>query len=416
MNDQLNAVILVADRVGHGPGPLAGVPIAIKDCIDVAGLRTSNGSALRPEHRANADAAIVERLRAAGAALVAKTHLTEFCFGATGENHAYGDCRNPWDPARIPGGSSSGAAVAVASGMVRMAVGTDTGGSIRVPAALCGVVGLRPTHGRVSNRGVLPLSLLCDTVGPIAATVAEVARLFAVMQGFDPADPASRRFAEPAAEWVRGSIRGLRIGIPRRFFFEGLDPDVALRLEEAGCVLEQAGARLVDVPVADPQGLAEHRAFRFVLADVADARADLMQDHAARLGPEVWRRITLGQAVTGAEYASCLRALWRWKAELRSLFAERADVIVTPTVPVTAPLWTHSRDMVETTRVVSRLTYDVGAAGVPSMSVPCGFDRRGLPVGAQLIAPWGAEALLFQVGAVLERELAITTRPQICSN
>lgn len=392
------------------------MPVVVKDCIDVAGLRTSHGSGLHPDHRAAVDAAVVERLRAAGAALIAKTHLSEFCFGATGENGTYGDCRNPWDPARIPGGSSSGAAVAVASGMVRMAIGTDTGGSIRIPAALCGVVGLRPTHGRVSNRGVLPLSLLCDTVGPIAATVAEAAQLFGVIAGYDPVDPASRTFRDRSSDRRKGTIRGLRIGMPRRFFFDDLGPEVGCRVEDAARALEEAGALLIDVPVADPQGLADHRAFRFVLADVADSRADVMRDHAAELGSEVQRRIILGQAVTGTEYARCMRALWRWKAELRSIFADRADVLLTPTVPVTAPLWRDSRDMVETTRRVARLTYDVGAAGVPSLSVPCGFDRYGLPVGAQLIAPWGAEALLFEVGAELERRLSIDARPQICSN
>ncbi len=415
-NPRLNAILSVDPGAVGGSGALAGEPVVVKDCIDIAGLRTSQGSSLGAGSVAPRDAAVVERLRAAGAALVAKAHLTEFCFGATGENMHFGDCRNPWDDQRITGGSSSGSAAAVAAGMVRMALGTDTGGSVRVPAALCGVVGLRPTLGRVSNRGVLPLSLLCDTVGPIAATVKEAARLFAVIAGYDAADPVSVPFDDDPLAVLSAPVAGLRIGLPRTPFFDGLDADVACAVEQAAAALEAEGARLVDVAVADPAALADHTAFRFVLADVAQARAAEMRDHAGELGPGVRARIMLGQAVSGTDYAACLRALWRWKADLRAIFASRADVLLTPTTPVTAPLWSDSRDMVAATRAISRLTYDVGAAGTPALSVPCGFDRRGLPIGAQLIAPWGGEARLFQAGAALERALELALTPPDCSN
>lgn len=406
LNPKVNSVLSVFAEPGQldpkmsDLSRLHGAPVLVKDCMDIAGHRTGHGSRIFEQAPvATQDAEVVRRLKAAGMVIVGKAHLTEFCFGATGENARYGDCRNPWDMARITGGSSSGSAASVAAGMVRFAIGTDTGGSVRVPAALCGVVGLRPTMGRVSNRGVLDVSTICDTVGPFAATVADVAELFTAMAGYDPGDPLSipddgsdprRRIGAPLA--------GLRIGLPRTYFYDDLQAEVGDALAAAARRFEQLGATLVEIDLADPEGLKAHRTFSFVLADVADARRPLMEQHAAEMGPEVRRRIELGRAVMGQDYAACIRALWRWKAELRGIFADVADVLLTPTTPVTAPLSQDSRDMVETTKLVARMTYDLGASGVPSMSVPCGFDRRGLPIGMQLSAAWGREDLLFQLG------------------
>ena len=383
---------------------LGGAPLLVKDCIDIAGQVTGYGSPIfENAPPAATDAEVVRRVKAAGMVIVGKAHLTEFCFGATGENAYFGDCRNPWDTDRITGGSSSGSAAAVAAGMVRFAIGTDTGGSVRVPAALCGVVGLRPTMGRVSNRGVLDVSTICDTVGPLAPTVVEAAHLFSTMAGYDPADPLSiPDSGEDSLARIGAPLNGLRIAVPRTYFGEGLQDEVADAMEQAGRTFERLGARLVPIDLADPEGLHAHRTFRCVLADVADARRDLMATHRDQLGPEVRRRIELGQQVSGQDYAACIRALWRWKAELRAIFADVADVMLTPTCPVTAPLWRDSRDMVETTRLVARMTYDLGAAGVPSLSVPCGFDRGGLPIGMQLSAAWAREDVLFQFGAAFQ--------------
>ncbi len=202
---------------------LHGVPITIKDCLNVAGYRTTFGSRLYADHVSSADSAVVARLRRAGAVFRAKAHLTEFCYGATGENRHFGDCNNPWDLARIPGGSSSGPAASVAADMCRIAIGFDTGGSVRVPAALCGVVGLRPTFGRLSNAHALALTVEFDTIGPLARSVVDVARAFAAMAGFDPDDPASiDRPVENFLPALHDGIAGVRIGIPKRFFFEGL--------------------------------------------------------------------------------------------------------------------------------------------------------------------------------------------------
>lgn len=384
--------------------PLGSAALLVKDCIDIAGCSTSHGSEIfdgsEPKRR---DAEVVRRVKAAGMVIVGKAHLTEFCFGATGENAYFGDCLNPWDLERITGGSSSGSAAAVAAGITRYAIGTDTGGSVRVPASLCGVVGLRPTLGRVSNRGVLDVSTICDTVGPLAPTVAEVAQLFKAMAGYDPADPLSipGDGADPLAR-IGAPLTGLRIAVPQSFFGDNLQEEVADAVEDGVRVLEGLGARIVRIGLSNTEALQAHTTFRFVLADVADARRDLMARYADKIGPEVRRRIELGQQVSGQDYAACIRALWRWKAELRSIFAEHADVMLTPTCPVTAPLWKDSRDMVEATRLVARMTYDLGASGVPSMSVPCGFDRKGLPIGMQLSAAWGREDLLFQVGAAYQ--------------
>lgn len=410
LNPLVNAVLRTDPALGDGAG-IAGQPLLVKDCLDVAGLPTTNGSPLFGQAAAAADCEAVRRVRAAGYVIVGKAHLTEFCFGATGENAHFGNARNPWDLARITGGSSSGSAAAVASGMVRLALASDTGGSTRVPASLCGVVGLRPTLGRVSNRGAWRLSLLCDTIGPIAPTVVEAAELFSAMAGHDPRDPVSiEGDAQPLAEIDRG-VKGLRIGLPRAFYFENLQLEVAQAVERAAAELEHLGATIVDIALQDAASLAAHRAFQFVLADVADARRDLMRDHRDRIGAEVRRRIELGEQVSGRDYAACLRALWQFKAELRSLFADKVDLLLTPTTPVTAPLWDDARDMVETTRRVARLTYDIGATGVPSMTVPCGFDGKGLPIGMQLVAPWGAEGLLFRVGHAYQKETGAPRMP-----
>lgn len=406
LNPLINAVLkTMSERAPEG-GELSdfpvlhGAPLLVKDCIDVAGHGTTHGSRLFEQAPpAEADAEVVRRLKAAGMVVAGKAHLTEFCFGATGENAQFGNCRNPWDTDRITGGSSSGSAAAVAAGMVRFAIGTDTGGSVRVPAALCGVVGLRPTLGRVSNRGVLDVSTICDTVGPIAPTAADAAWLFAAMAGYDPCDPLSipDDGRDPRAQ-IGAPLAGLRIALPRTYFRENLQDEVGDAILAAARTFERLGARLVEIDLADPEGLRAHRTFSFVLADVADARRTLMDQRADAIGPEVRRRIELGRAVSGQDYAACIRALWRWKMELRAIFAEVADVMLTPTTPVTAPLWSDSHDMVETTKLVARLTYDLGAAGIPSLSVPCGFDRGGLPIGMQLSAAWGREDLLFQCG------------------
>lgn len=397
-NAKVNAVLRFADSMPDVR------PVMIKDCIDVAGFVTTHGSAIhRGDPPAIADAPVVERLRRAGGGVAGKAHLTEYCFGATGENAHFGPARNPWDTERITGGSSSGSAAAVAAGIVRLALGTDTGGSVRVPAALCGVVGLRSSFGRVSNRGCLAVSTICDTIGPIAASVHECAWLFDAISGYDPLDPVSRGGGEDAVPGIDAGVAGLAIGVARPFYFEDADPDVLAVCESGISLLEQAGARLGDVALGEADERREQHAIRFVAADVAEARKNVYESQADRLGAEVRRRIEIGRAVTGLDYAASIRALQRLMLALRQIFEQGYDLVATPTTPVTAPLWRDSTDMVATTRRVAAFTYDIGATGLPSLSLPCGLDGRGLPVGLQLIAPWGREDLLFRAGAALER-------------
>jgi aspartyl-tRNA(Asn)/glutamyl-tRNA(Gln) amidotransferase subunit A len=411
LNPTINAVITPADPPVSSTSADLKIPILIKDCMDVAGLPTTYGSAIRKNAKpATAHAEVVKRALAAGAVVMGKANLNEYCFGATGENVTFGDCRNPWDTNRITGGSSGGSAASVASGMVRMALGTDTGGSVRVPAALCGVVGLRPTLGRVSNTGCLEVSTISDTIGPLAATVREAAWLYDAIQGYDPADPLSINEGPPALKTLEDGVQGLRIGVLGGFFAENIQPEIADSIAEAARHLEAMGATIKDITPEDNDARREHHAFRFILADVADARADLMADASTRdmIGPEVRRRIEMGQKVTGAEYAASIRALLRLKRWLRNVFNTEADLLLLPTTPVTAPLWADSRDMVETTRKVALLTYDLGASGIPSISVPIGRDNKGLPIGAMIAAPWGADALVLQAARAIEKAVNFT--------
>ncbi|KGE04520.1 amidase [Pseudohaliea rubra] len=415
LNTEVNAVI--SDQLVPAADPGANpVPVLVKDCMDVRGLPTTCGSRLYAQAGpAAGTATVVARLQAQNAAIVGKANLTEFCFGATGENEHFGNCLNPWATDRITGGSSSGSAAAVASGMVRVALGTDTGGSVRIPAALCGVVGLRPTVGRVPNTGCLAVSTISDTIGPLAATVAEACWVYDIIQGYDAADPLSIAAGPSTLSTLHHGIAGFSVGVLRGFFAEALAPDIESALAEVGRLLEKAGARLADVQPTDNNALSEHHAFRFILADVAEARGPLMADagHRAAIGAEVRRRIALGQQVTGTEYAASIRALLALKQWLRSVFDSGIDLLLLPTTPVTAPLWRDADDMVETTRLVSRFTYDLGASGMPSVSVPMGLDRDGLPMGALLAAPWGEEARLLRAAQAIEEGLALTERPAV---
>ena len=397
LNRRTNSVLRFLDP------PPGTIPVLVKDCIDVAGDVTTFGSAIHADDPPAArDAFVVERLRQAGAGVAGKAHLTEFCFGATGENAHFGNALHPADPARMTGGSSSGSAAAVAAGIARMALGTDTGGSVRIPPALCGVVGMRPSFGRVSNRGCLPVSTICDTIGPIAASVRECAWLFDAIAGYDPLDPCSRPGGQAASAGLDGEGAGLVVGVARPFYFEEATPDVIAAVERALAGLERAGLALRDVGLGTAQERGAQHAIRFVAADVADARRDVLRDHADRLGAEVRRRIELGAALSGPDYAASIRALQQFRRVLQSRFESGCDLLAMPTAPEVAPLWADGADMIATTRRLGAFTYDIGATGFPSLSVPCGSGRHGLPVGLQLVAPWGREDLLIRGAAALE--------------
>jgi aspartyl-tRNA(Asn)/glutamyl-tRNA(Gln) amidotransferase subunit A len=415
LNPTLNAVLHAQAQPALEPGRPT-LPVLVKDCMHVRGMPTTYGSAIFCDGpAAGEDATVVGRLRSRNATIVGKAHLTEFCFGATGQNDYFGNCKNPWDIDRITGGSSSGSAAAVASGIVRMALGTDTGGSDSVPAALCGVVWLRPTIGRVPNTGCLEVSTISDTIGPLAATVEEACWLFDAIQGYDAADPLSVATAPATLPTLEDGVQGLTIGRLGGFFAENVDPAIEERITEVATLLESQGARLTDTLPENDTAVREHHAFRFILADVAEARKDLMADPAQRamIGAEVRRRIELGQQVSGTDYASSIRSLLMLKQWLRAVFDSGVDLLLLPTTPVTAPLWRDSGDMVATTRLVARFTYDLGATGIPSISVPMGLDARGLPMGAMLAATWGNEAVLMRAARAVERGLSLAATPPV---
>lgn len=440
-HDTLNAYILsrgqdaLADATrldgqraaGRPLGPLHGVPLAVKDNLFTAGTVTSNGTALLgkfvPEH----DATVVRLLRSAGALVLGKTNLHECSFGITSNNPHYGAVHNPYSPLRIPGGSSGGSGAAVAARLCSAAVGTDTGGSVRIPAALCGVVGLKPTLGRVSRGGMFGLSWTCDVVGPIARTVADAATLLRVMtSGPDPLDPDAAH-EPPGAGLPDGPgagaqrLRGARIGIPDGFLAADNAPDVDRVLAQTHRALEQAGAILVPVTVAGveaatAQGFVTVIPEAVVLTERALSTAGVDGGVPAgldRFGADV--RTALGaqvgpdpDPVPAFRYAETLSTTL---PALRQAFTDvftKVDVLLTATTPATAsPIaqnetMRHNGRNVGTFETFVRYTYCVSMAGLPAISLPAGTDSAGLPVGVQLVAPRWGEAGLLEIASALE--------------
>lgn len=400
-------------ELAAGPprGPLHGVPFALKDLFDAAGLATTAGAKSPAVVAPVRDAAAYARLREAGVVFLGKTNLHEFAFGITSDNPHFGPVRNPWDPARSPGGSSGGSGAALAAGLCAASLGTDTGGSIRIPAAACGVVGLKPTLGRVSRGGVVPLCWSLDTVGPMARTVEDVALLMDAIAGPDAEDgsgapvPAAavagpRRPAESFGRELEAGARGLALGVPREWFFEGVEPGVVAAVEAALAALEREGARRVEV--ATP-GMAEaHTAHHAILAvEAATFHARRLRERPGDLGDDVRRGLELGSLVPAVDYVNARRV----QTVARATFAaalERADVLVTPALPAAPPRVGEAMSR-EPAVAWNRLLTPLNLAGLPALSVPCGFDGAGLPVGLQLVARPFAEASLLRAGRAVER-------------
>ncbi|MDB5560479.1 MAG: hypothetical protein JWQ36_3413 [Enterovirga sp.] len=428
LNPQLNALVAIdeggaraaAERLdataaaGDWAGLLHGLVVTVKDTIDVAGLPTTNGNPGFFNDVAEQDAEIVRRLRAAGAVILAKANLHEFAFGATTQNPHLGACRNPWDPAVIPGGSSGGSGAAVASGMGAVSIGSDTGGSVRIPAALNGVSGLRPTFGRISSHGSLPLSPEFDTNGPLARRVTDLARVFAAVAGYDDKDPHSvDRPVENVLPTLRDGVAGIRIGIPRKFFFEELSDGIDTLLEAALRDWERCGATLVEIEVPEIEAAQEHTAYVIAAADAASFHQQRRETAPEKLGADVRHRLEIGLSVSGMRYAEALRWRTRWRDGLRRLFRS-VDLIVAPTAPVVAPRIDDDTALAALSRL-SRFTYCFSAGAVPVLALPCGFGRGGLPAGMQLIGPWFAEGLLFRAGvAYQERTGWHLEQPALC--
>lgn len=407
-----------ADReigAGRNRGPLHGVPVALKDLFDTAGVRTTAGSKIFAERVPDEDATAVTRLRAAGAVLVGKTNLHEWAFGVTTQNPHFGSARNPWDTSRIPGGSSGGSAVALAAGCCYGALGSDTGGSIRIPASLCGIVGLKPTYGRVSLRGAVPLSWTLDHAGPMARTVRDTAILYAAVAGHDPLDPGSVDVTvdDPLAS-IEDGVRGLRIGVPREHFFELADAEIAALAREAIRTLEREGAVVEEVRFPRTGQLLATQA-TIISTDAAAYHAEHLRERSADIGADVLARLRRGAATSGQDYALAMRRRWEIRREVTALFA-RYDVLVTPATAVAAP---HAEGAdagemkaerggsepaaVAAAARLTALTSPFNLTGLPAISVPCGLTSEGLPVGLQIAGgPW-REAMVLRVARAYER-------------
>jgi aspartyl-tRNA(Asn)/glutamyl-tRNA(Gln) amidotransferase subunit A len=417
---QLAAQILRADPAG-APA-LCGIPVALKDVLCVEGYPTTAGSRIIETFRPPYTATAVQRLLDAGAVPVGKTNCDEFAMGSSTENSAYGPVGNPWDVERVPGGSSGGSAAAVAAGMVPISYGTDTGGSIRQPAALSGVVGFKPTYGRVSRYGLIAFASSLDQVGPIAHTVEDAAAAYAAVAGNDPRDSTSVPDPpdDPAAV-LKDGVKGMRLGVPREYMGEGLEPGVRDRVTEAIAVLESLGAAIEEVslpstdlglstyyiiaPAECSSNLARYDGVRFGRRVERPSVTDtLLQTRHEGFGTEVKRRVMLGTYALSSGYYD---AYYRRAQKVRTLIAREFDIVfasvdalVCPTSPKVAFTTGAIQDPVEM-YLNDALTIPVNLAGLPGISVPCGFSE-GLPVGLQVIAPRLRDARVFQVAAAYE--------------
>lgn len=386
---------------GEDRGPLHGVPLGLKDLLDTAGTRTTAASALFKDRIPTQDAEVVRRLRIGGAVFLGKQNLHEFAYGGSSMISYYGEVHNPWDPAHIAGGSSGGSAAAVAAGLGYGAIGTDTAGSIREPAAQCGVVGIKPTFGRVSARGVIPLSTSLDHIGPIARTVSDVAALLQAVAGFDPGDKNSADMPVPdyVATLKTGTMRA-RLGVPRKFFYDDLDAEVASAVEVALDLLKNLGCDIreidLDVPTDRTLQAAESYAYH---RDFVAKSPELYQ-------PETLRRIRSGENISEEKTEAARRDLAKARNEIQSVFSN-LDFIVTPAVPIPAPPLAELKENPELLRprelVLLRNTRPFNVWGLPAISVPCGFTRAGLPVGLQIAGPPWSEAAVLSLAYAYEQ-------------
>ena len=393
-----------ARRAGTPPGPLAGVPVAIKDLIDVAGAPTTGGGHPRFSHRPREDAPLVARIRAAGGIVVGKTNLHEFAYGVTNVNRHHGATRNPWALERIPGGSSGGSAAAVAAGLCVAAVGTDTGGSVRIPAALCGVVGLKPTLGAVPLQGVFPLAWSFDHAGPITRNVADAALLFRVMAGHPHAGAVSDdQGARAAADG--GALAGIRVGVPRPFFWEELADEVRKPAEQALDVLRSLGASVRDVEI--PWAAHAGAASTLILAvEAMTVHAAGLRDHPEAFGDEVRVRLDRGCFVSGVALLRAQRAHAFLTRTFEAAF-EAVDVLVMPTTLASAATIADAEraaagETASMSLSLTRLTNPFNVSGQPAISVPCGLTAGRLPVGLQIVGRRGDETRILQVASAYE--------------
>jgi aspartyl-tRNA(Asn)/glutamyl-tRNA(Gln) amidotransferase subunit A len=403
-------------EIGSGTyrGPLHGIPIALKDLYDTKGVRTAAGSKILWDRVPEEDSAVTTLLRAAGAISLGKTNTHEFAYGVTTNNPHFGATRNPWNPDCIPGGSSGGSGAAVAAGMAAMAMGSDTGGSIRIPAALCGTVGLKATHGRVSTAGVIPLSWTLDHAGPLTRTVEDAALVLNAIAGYDPND--AMTVPMPVDDYTRdlaAGVRGLRLGVPRAGFFEAIDPEVARAVEEAIGVYRTLGATVEDM---DGTALwnARQAVSDIMLADARHYHAAWLRDRPEEYGEDVRDRLMRRTDMSADEFIAAMRVRAAVTVETARLMT-RYDGLLLPTTRIPAPPIAGQTIIIDgqevfAPNILTSNTNPFNLPGMPALSLPCGFTAAGLPIGLQVVTRRWDEVTALRIAAAYERATDWHTR------
>ena len=385
-------------KSGEYRGPLHGIPFALKDLFETQGIRTTAGSLFYADWIPEKDGAVVQRLNSAGMVNLGKLNMHEIALGVTNNNPHFGACYNPWKLDRTPGGSSGGSAAALAAGMCMGSLGSDTGGSIRIPASLCGVVGLKPTFGRVSLRGVVPLSWNLDHPGPMARRVSDVAVILQIIAGYDPQDPASLDVAVPDyLAQLEGSVRGWRVALAEDSFFSKADPEVLEAVRAAADVFASLGAQASQVEFPDAQKAAKANGL-MVPSDAAAFHHERLQAQREKFGGDVRQRLETGAAYTSREYILARRTQAILRRQFEDFFDD-FDLLLTATTPIAAPPL-EGPDAVEQAGRLTRFTSPFNLTGLPAISLPCGYTGLGLPIGLQIVTrPLGEAALLRAANA-----------------
>jgi aspartyl-tRNA(Asn)/glutamyl-tRNA(Gln) amidotransferase subunit A len=394
-------------RNGHYRGPLHGIPISIKDLFATRGVRTTAGSKVLANSVPDFDATAVARLRQAGTVMIGKANMHEFAYGVTNDNPHYGAARNPWDETRVPGGSSGGSAAAVASSQCTASLGSDTGGSIRIPSAACGTVGLKPTYGRVSRYGAIPLAWSLDHVGPITKTVEDAAIMLGAIAGPDPNDPtaSSRPVPDYRKEMMKG-IRGVRLGIPRQYFFDHIDPEIRQAVDKAIRELESLGATTVDVDIPNLENCAAMEA-HITLVEATSYHEPYLQRQPDNYSPAVRTNLEAGRYLLATDYVKSQRARTLLQRNFNQAF-RGVDAIVSPTLPAFSPrvgdVWVQSGDLREfVVDAFLRFNIPYDLTGFPAISIPCGFGSTGLPIGLQIAGKTFDETTVLRVANMYEQ-------------
>jgi len=410
LNPTLNAFITVLppETVSAQSGALCGIPIAVKDLYNTKGIRTTAGSRFFADNVPQEDAYVIQKIRKAGAQIIGKTNTHEIALGVTNNNPHYGACKNPWDVTRTPGGSSGGSAVAVATGMALAGLGTDTGGSIRIPASLCGVVGLKPTYGRVSLRGIIPLSWNLDHAGSLTRRVEDAALILQVMGGYDELDPASiKTLPGDYSSHLKDTMKERKIALAVGDYIEEADQEVLDAVRRAAKVLSKEGALINEVNVDFLKEAALANAL-MTQADGAAFHRERMQEHPDWFGADVRQRLETGAAFTSSEYALARRTQTEIKRKCE-LMLNIYDMLILPTTPIPAPVL-EGENAVERARQLTRFTAPFNLTGLPALSVPCGFTKDGLPIGLQIVSRAWNEAGILRTGYAFQEATNWHTR------